>query len=85
MVKVDAAIFLSNLLAPREDIGEFGQQRRAGEQLDPLLAPGLQQQARHAAPQDGRGDHIGIEHQPHAETGQLAFFARRSARMLAIS
>ena len=63
----------------------FGQPCRAGEQIDTLLTPGLKQQERRAAPQDGRGDHIGIEHHPHGVIDQLAFFVRRSARIVAIS
>ena len=60
------------------------ERRHTSEQFDPPLAPGLKQQARHTA-QDGRRDHLGIEHQPHGVSDQLAFFARRSARMAAIS
>ena len=63
----------------------LGQPCRAGEQIDALLTPGLTQQARRAAPHGGRGDRIRIEHQPHSVANELAFFARRSARIVAIS
>ncbi|MBL0088156.1 MAG: hypothetical protein IPP44_16500 [Ideonella sp.] len=50
--------------SPPQDVGQFGQQRRAGEQLDAVLAPGLQQQPRR--PAHNMADATTYQHQPTA-------------------
>jgi hypothetical protein len=62
-------------LAPPKDVGELGQHRRAGEDLDALLTRGLKQHARRPAPQDGRRHHVRIEHHPRGGR----FSSRRAA------
>lgn len=53
-------------LRPRDNIGEFGEKRRAGDQGQRAVADVLDQLMRRAVPEEPGQQHVGINDRPHA-------------------